>query len=97
VGGATVASQWLWCMQFVQLPDTIDTCFSLFLPLVVNGLFCLLVSLYRHSPPHHSGTVPSTRTDEWRAARAKMDMAKERVAGEPVEVNPIRHASMKKL
>jgi len=26
-----------------------------------------------------------------------MDMAKERVAGEPVEVNPIRHASMKKL
>ncbi|OSX79003.1 hypothetical protein BU14_0093s0045 [Porphyra umbilicalis] len=43
------------------------------------------------------GTVPSTRTDEWRAARAKMDMAKERVAGEPVEVNPIRHASAKKL
>jgi len=26
-----------------------------------------------------------------------MDMAKERVAGEPVEVNPIRHASAKKL
>lgn len=36
-------------------------------------------------------------SDEWREATVKMDLAKERVAGEPVEVNPIRHAAKKKL
>lgn len=36
-------------------------------------------------------------SDEWRAATRKMDLAKERVAGEPVEVNPIRHAAQKKV
>jgi len=80
--------------EFVQLPDTVHPCFSWLLPLV-SLAYCFLLN--RHPPPHHAGTVPSTRTDEWRAARAKMDMAKERVAGEPVEVNPIRHASAKKL
>ncbi|KAK1862402.1 hypothetical protein I4F81_004976 [Pyropia yezoensis] len=42
-------------------------------------------------------TTPRTVNDEWRAARAKMDLSKERVAGEPVEVNPIRHAGKQKL
>ncbi|GAB0494772.1 hypothetical protein MMPV_006068 [Pyropia vietnamensis] len=42
-------------------------------------------------------TTPRTVNEEWQAARAKMDLAKERVAGEPVEVNPIRHAAKQKL
>ncbi|KAK1861777.1 hypothetical protein I4F81_004357 [Pyropia yezoensis] len=42
-------------------------------------------------------TTPRTMSDEWREATVKMDLAKERVAGEPVEVNPIRHAAKKKL
>lgn len=52
-----------------------------------NCFLCLLVA----------GTTPRTVNDEWQAARAKMDLSKERVAGEPVEVNPIRHAAKQKL
>lgn len=44
-----------------------------------------------------AGTTPRTVNAEWRAARAKMDLSKERVAGDPVEVNPIRHAGKQKL
>lgn len=70
----------------------------------VSLVLVLAARLVPLSPPftprlfrRAAATTPRTMSDEWREATVKMDLAKERVAGEPVEVNPIRHAAKKKL